>query len=227
MRVVIFDEDKDRMMRNYDYFMQKKNVVFIPVHSAENYIDAESGTDVSVIYFNENIAETLRDARHIGKARKIYLICEENTALSYMLGFCLRAECIDGKYEKSKLYELIVNDFLVNSNTNTDSIIEKVLHACHIPVHLTGRLYMKTALEMCCVNAQMLIGITKILYPSISKYHRVSVDSVERAVRIAIDKSWSKDNEGYTQLLNIGLYKKPTNKEFIAAAVNYIESSML
>ena len=224
MKAVFFDIDKERMERNYEFFTQKKNLVFIPVNTMENFIEADAAADVAIVYYSDFMTEEFMEVKYIGRAKYIYLICGESTPSSYLLGFFLKAECVEGIYEKEKLYELMRNEIENIGNTNTSKYIEKLMRVCRIPVHLTGRTYLKTAVEMCCANAEMLSGITKILYPSISKYYSVSSCSVERALRIVIDKSWSKDNEGYTQILNIGIHKKPTNKEFIAAAVNYVEN---
>ena len=113
---------------------------------------------------------------------------------------------------------------LESKNENL-SIEDLLLNLKHNPANL-GFNYMVKAIEVCLENEDALKSITKILYPTIAKKYQTTASRVERAIRHAIEVSWSRGKMdtidalfGYT--INNGK-GKPTNSEFIALIADKI-----
>ena len=225
MNILIYDNDHNRMLRNYTYFSGEKKLSFIAVNTAKQICDTAASADIAIIYFSEEEAEELLKTRGINLGKRAYLLCRKPDPTSCLVAFYLGAECISTLPEGAELYGFLrkVCGSMKHKSKNFGIYIDDIFRACAIPAHMTGRNYAKTAIEMCCINENMLYGITKILYLSVSKHYSVSPQSVEKAVRNVIEKSWSSENKGYREILNITKNKRPTNKEFIAAVVRFIK----
>lgn len=123
-----------------------------------------------------------------------------------------------------------------SENVNEYDITKKIteiIKTLGIPAHIKGYQYIRTAIEMCLEDIQMLDTITKQLYPEIAKQYKTTSSRVERAIRHAIETAWSRGNMktieeifGYTVNFKKG---KPTNSEFLALVVDKIrlENNMI
>lgn len=88
--------------------------------------------------------------------------------------------------------------------TIEQAALQQVL-AAGIPPHLSGFRYLQTAIIICYKDVDKLSMVTKILYPEVSKAHKLSDwRCVERSIRAAIRRG-------------VGL--KVSNSVFISAAV--------
>ena len=69
-------------------------------------------------------------------------------------------------------------------------------------------------------DLEMLEGVTKILYPDIAKKYHTTPNSVERAIRHAIEVAWGRgDMDAIEEIFGYTIKEgrgKPTNSEFIA-----------
>ena len=97
-----------------------------------------------------------------------------------------------------------------------------------IPAHLKGYRYLRKAIITAAKNPAAINGITKILYPEIAKAYGTTASCVERAMRKAIEVAWARGDVdvlqhyfGYTTGPETD---KPSNSEFIAAAVRILYS---
>lgn len=109
---------------------------------------------------------------------------------------------------------------------NLESDVTVMLHELGIPAHIKGYQYLRDAISISVTDEEMLTSVTKILYPSIAKKHQTTPSRVERAIRHAIEVSWSRGKLdtideifGYTVSTGKG---KPTNSEFIALVADKI-----
>ena len=109
---------------------------------------------------------------------------------------------------------------------NLESLVTDMIHEIGIPAHIKGYQYLRDAIIMSVNDIEMLNSITKILYPTIAKKYQTTASRVERAIRHAIEVSWSRGKMdtidalfGYT--INNGK-GKPTNSEFIALIADKI-----
>ena len=98
---------------------------------------------------------------------------------------------------------------------NLEHDVTRLLHEIGIPAHIKGYQYLRDAIEISVEEEEMLISVTKVLYPAIAKRHNTTSSRVERAIRHAIEVAWSRgrldtihDIFGYTVSNGKG---KPTN----------------
>lgn len=105
-------------------------------------------------------------------------------------------------------------------NMDLETIVTGMIHEIGMPAHIKGYQYIRTAIMMVVDNMDLLNYITKALYPAIAKQYVTTSSRVERAIRHAIEVSWTRGDPvkleeifGYTVQSAKG---KPTNSEFIA-----------
>ena len=104
--------------------------------------------------------------------------------------------------------------------------ITKMLHELGIPAHIKGYQYLRDAITISVEEKEMLVSVTKVLYPTIAKKHGTTSSRVERAIRHAIEVAWSRGqlemiHEIFGYTVNSGK-GKPTNSEFIALITDKI-----
>lgn len=109
---------------------------------------------------------------------------------------------------------------------NLEDDVTQLLHEIGIPAHIKGYQYLRDAITISVEEEDMLVSVTKVLYPTIAKKHGTTSSRVERAIRHAIEVAWSRgqlevihDIFGYTVNSGKG---KPTNSEFIALITDKI-----
>lgn len=109
---------------------------------------------------------------------------------------------------------------------NLEDDVTKLLHEIGIPAHIKGYQYLRDAIAISVEEEDMLVSVTKVLYPTIAKRHDTTSSRVERAIRHAIEVAWSRGSLdtihslfGYTVNTGKG---KPTNSEFIALIADKI-----
>ncbi len=105
-------------------------------------------------------------------------------------------------------------------DTKIELEISKLLHSLGIPSHIRGYQYIRESVYMMYQNPDMLGGITKTIYPEIAHKFDTTASRVERAIRHAIEVSWSRgDYELMDEIFGHSVdfdRSKPTNSEFIA-----------
>lgn len=111
-------------------------------------------------------------------------------------------------------------------NFSVEQVISQKLLDLGVPVHLKGFRYLRTAVELSQADMNLVGSITKLLYPEVAKRYHITEGKVERAIRNAIEISWSRGNIrtfdilfGYTRENGHG---RPTNSEYIAAVADAI-----
>lgn len=101
-----------------------------------------------------------------------------------------------------------------------DEKITAVFLSVGIPAHIKGYHYLREAIRMVFYKPELISHITKELYPGIAKRFNTSPSKVERAIRHAIEVSWTRGKiENVNKIFGFNVYgknEKPTNGEFIA-----------
>ncbi|MCM1091184.1 MAG: sporulation initiation factor Spo0A C-terminal domain-containing protein [Butyrivibrio sp.] len=89
-----------------------------------------------------------------------------------------------------------------------------------VPAHLKGYHYLRDAILLSGRDMEVVSSVTKLLYPVVAKRFKTTGQKVERAIRNAIEVSWSRGNAetfeemfGYSPLSG---RPRPTNSEYIA-----------
>jgi two-component system, response regulator, stage 0 sporulation protein A len=108
--------------------------------------------------------------------------------------------------------------------------VTRTMREIGIPANIKGYQFIRNAIMMTLKDPQVMNYITKQLYPTIAKDYNTTPSRVERAIRHAIEVTWSRGQLdainsifGYTINLNKG---KPTNSEFIAMVSDKLRLKM-
>lgn len=111
-------------------------------------------------------------------------------------------------------------------NVTLEQIISKLLHELGVPAHIKGYQYLRLAIQLSVEDMQNLHSITKVLYPSIAEAFHTTPSRVERAIRHAVEVSFSRGKmETLEEIFGYSvntLKGKPTNSEFIAMLADQI-----
>ena len=98
--------------------------------------------------------------------------------------------------------------------------ISRLLHDLGMPSHIKGYQYIRDSIELMYNNPNVLGGITKEVYPFIADKYNTTPSRVERAIRHAIEVSWTRgDYELMEEIFGHSVdfdRAKPTNSEFLA-----------
>lgn len=98
--------------------------------------------------------------------------------------------------------------------------ISKLLHQLGIPSHIKGYNYIRESVFLFYKNSDIYHGVTKELYPEVAIKYSTTASRVERAIRHAIEVSWSRGDYDLMEEIfgnSVAFERaKPTNSEFIA-----------
>ncbi len=100
--------------------------------------------------------------------------------------------------------------------------ISVLLSRMGISASIKGYHFIRRAVIMAVEDVEVLVGITKGLYPDIAKQYKTTASKVERAIRHAIESAWKKNGpQVYFETAGYLPAEKPTNGQFIAALSEY------
>ncbi len=98
--------------------------------------------------------------------------------------------------------------------------ISKLLHQLGIPSHIKGYTYIRESVFLFYQNSDAYSGITKEIYPEVALRYATTASRVERAIRHAIEVSWTRGDYDLMEEIfgnSVAFDRaKPTNSEFIA-----------
>ncbi len=98
--------------------------------------------------------------------------------------------------------------------------VTRLFHELGIPAHIRGYHYLRDSIILTVNDREMLGSVTKLLYPAVARKYGTTPSRVERAIRHAIELSWSRgQKEQLNEIFSYTMEKgkgKPTNSEFIA-----------
>lgn len=124
---------------------------------------------------------------------------------------------------KKELPEGMINQSSARNSINQvdlESEVSEILKELGIPAHVRGYQFLRDAIIEATLDADLINGITKALYPLIAEKYNTTPTRVERAIRHAIEISSTRGKVdalykyfGYSTSQERG---KPTNAEFIA-----------
>ncbi len=117
-------------------------------------------------------------------------------------------------------HEYIKTVELTEQEKNVQVAISKLLHQLGIPSHIKGYAYIRESIFLFYKNSDAYSGITKEIYPEVALKYSTTASRVERAIRHAIEVSWTRGDYDLMEEIfgNSVAYDraKPTNSEFIA-----------
>ena len=163
-------------------------------------------------FFNDYVAE---EASSLGVARFFPKPCRVMALIESI------RSCGGREREEERL-----RNYLFQEELERD-IDEVLLHMGIMP-HLMGYTYLKSALKMAFEDRELLLGVTKILYPELAKRFATSPANLERCIRSAVEIAW-RDNgrrmrdEFFAEEDWISPDKKPGNIRFMKMALELID----
>lgn len=111
-------------------------------------------------------------------------------------------------------------DICVVKDCDLEKYITDVMLDVGVPAHLKGYHYLRDAILLSGRDIEAVSSVTKLLYPTIARRFKTTEQKVERAIRNAIEVSWTRGNAetfekmfGYSARLGRA---RPTNSEYIA-----------
>ena len=109
---------------------------------------------------------------------------------------------------------------LNDSERQVHIAISKLLHQLGIPSHIKGYSYIRESVFLFYKNSDAYSGITKEIYPEVAAKFSTTASRVERAIRHAIEVSWTRGDYDLMEEIfgnSVAFDRaKPTNSEFIA-----------
>lgn len=125
---------------------------------------------------------------------------------------------IKGVYSTSERRSLL--EINTVSDCELERYITEIMLDIGVPAHLKGYHYLRTAILLSGRDMEVVSSVTKLLYPTIARRFKTTDQKVERAIRNAIEVSWTRGNEetlermfGYSSASG---KNRPTNSEYIA-----------
>lgn len=116
---------------------------------------------------------------------------------------------------------------IANMNeVDLERYVTKIMLDMGIPAHLKGYHYLREAIILSGKDMEAVSSVTKLLYPTVAKRFKTTDQKVERAIRNAIEVSWTRGNvDTFEELFgySVGTGKgRPTNSEYIARIADKI-----
>ena len=106
--------------------------------------------------------------------------------------------------------------------------IDNALSDLGIPAHLLGYAYLQAAIRMVAEQPEAAYAITGIVYPGVAMSYSTTAQLVERAIRHAVERGWTRCDSAMQERYFGGKIRqgrtKPTNAEFIARIANLVRS---
>lgn len=135
-----------------------------------------------------------------------------------------RAHYYSYRKEMSKGESIMVNE--ITRRVEMERYITRIMLDLGVPAHLKGYHFIREAILISEADMEVVSSVTKLLYPEIARVYKTTAQKVERAIRNAIEVSWTRGNTetmeelfGYSSASGKG---RPTNSEYIARIADKI-----
>ena len=234
IRVVLVDSDNEQLRSIEKYFSSHAVIDIVKSYndglSAINYIRENSNKfDVVVmdlLLSNKDGLSIIKDMRDNNINKSIIVLTGYNSldiikqvSLYNISYFMLKPfDLKDLEYQLINVKE--TQGSIVDKNKELQSNITSLLHSLGVPSHIKGYEYIREGIGLMYNNPKMLGAITKEMYPEIAVKFNTTSSRVERAIRHAIEVSWSRgDYDLMEEVFGHSVdydRAKPTNSEFIA-----------
>lgn len=102
-------------------------------------------------------------------------------------------------------------------------IVYETLRGLGLTSKYQGYHQLAKAIMIALENDDLLLNVTKNIYPEVAKETHTTPQSVERNIRTAIEVCWRQSKEeGFSRIAGCKVEKMPTNAEFIDMLAFYI-----
>ena len=93
-----------------------------------------------------------------------------------------------------------------------------LLHRLGVTANYKGYSYTAYALALCTEQPDMLLLVTKCLYPAVAKRYQTTWKAVERDIRTVIGVAWARNPLLLGQIADCPLEERPRCAQFLAMA---------
>lgn len=104
--------------------------------------------------------------------------------------------------------------------------ITEIMLDIGVPAHLRGYHYLRDAILLTGRDIEAVSSVTKLLYPAVARHFKTTDQKVERAIRNAIEVSWTRGNaDTFEEMFGYSAASgkaRPTNSEYIARIADKI-----
>lgn len=234
IRVVLVDSDNEQLRSIEKYFSNHAVIDIIRTYndglSAINYIKENSNkfdlVIMDLLLSNKDGLSIIKDMRDNDINKNIIVLTGYNSleivkqvSLYNINYFMLKPfDLKDLEYQVLNIREN--QSCIVDKNKELQTSITSLLHSLGVPSHIKGYEYIREGIGLMYHNPKMLGAITKEMYPEIAVKYNTTSSRVERAIRHAIEVSWSRgDYDLMEEVFGHSVdydRAKPTNSEFIA-----------
>lgn len=236
IRVMLIDEDVNHINAVEEYFSSSSSVNVVKAISNRDEAISSITEDYDVLVVNLLLSGCLcslilSKMKELGINRKVIITSEYVSPdmmmqiNSYQPNYFLKKP-----YSCSELERVVASIYFKenkNSNNTIKLKITDMLHNLGIPSNIKGYSYIRDGIEMMYNDTSMMGAITKELYPRLARSYETTSSRVERAIRHAIEISWSRGDYDYMEELfgnSVDCDKsKPTNGEFIVTLADRLK----
>lgn len=234
IRVVLVDSDNEQLRSIEKYFSSHAVIEIVKSYNdglgAINYIKEYSNrfdlVITDLLLSNKDGLSIIKEMRENNIDKNIIVLTGYNT-----LDIIKQVSLYNINYFMLKPFDLKDLEYqILNLKTSIGSIVDKdrelqgnitsLLHSLGVPSHIKGYEYIREGIGLMYNNPNMLGAITKEMYPEIAVKFNTTSSRVERAIRHAIEVSWSRgDYDLMEEVFGHSVdfdRAKPTNSEFIA-----------
>lgn len=234
IRVVLVDSDNEQLRSIEKYFSNHAVIDIIRTYndglSAINFIRENSNkfdlVIMDLLLSNKDGLSIIKDMRENNINKNIIVLTGYNSleivkqvSLYNINYFMLKPfDLKDLEYQILNIRES--QSCIIDKNKELQTSITSLLHSLGVPSHIKGYEYIREGIGLMYNNPKMLGAITKEMYPEIAVKYNTTSSRVERAIRHAIEVSWSRgDYDLMEEVFGHSVdydRAKPTNSEFIA-----------
>ncbi len=236
IRVMLIDEDVNHINAVEEYFSSSSSVNVVKAISNRDEAMSSITEDYDVLVVNLLLSGCLcslilSKMKELGINRKVIITSEYVSPdmmmqiNSYQPNYFLKKP-----YSCSELERVVASIYFKENKSSNNTIklkITDMLHNLGIPSNIKGYSYIRDGIEMMYNDTSMMGAITKELYPRLARSYETTSSRVERAIRHAIEISWSRGDYDYMEELfgnSVDCDKsKPTNGEFIVTLADRLK----
>lgn len=234
VRVLLVDSDKEQLSSIKKYFSSHTAVEIVKSYDdglsayeyVNNYKDTYDIIVLDLILPNKDGLSIIKSIRDNSKEKGIIVLTGYNS-----FDIIKQVSYYNVNYFMLKPFDIKNLEYqILNTNTRIVTLLDfdkelqlnisDLLHSLGVPSHIKGYEYIREGIGLLYNKPSILGAITKELYPEIAVKYNTTSSRVERAIRHAIEISWSRGDYDLMEDLfgnSVDVDRsKPTNSEFIA-----------
>ena len=146
--------------------------------------------------------------------------CAMKTSIQFSTDMIVFMQTVAVKSNTRHMKGEFIMDIAAVKDFELERYITEIMLDIGVPAHLKGYHYLRDAILLSGRDMEVVSSVTKLLYPTIAKRFKTTDQKVERAIRNAIEVSWTRGNvETFERLFGYSVQSgknRPTNSEYIA-----------